>query len=471
MVRAKEVGVRKVAGASRTQVVVQFWSESLILSFVALLLGFAIAELFLPNFNDLVQMTPPFEFEMDGWTAGILAGLMFLVSLATGGYPAAELSRYQPVEVLKKTPRISGTGVLVQTLIITQYSLSIFFIISAILVFEQVEFLKTKSLGSHGEPVLVMPLSKLDRAGVMEGFKNELVQHEGILEISGASDLLGWGLRRYTTTYKDEKVSFGMYQVDHGYFDFMGIELVSGRGFSDESGVEGVVVNETWMQTFGLGASEQMKGAFTDQTIIGVVKDFHYQSLHLPIEPVAFSLTSTPSYMFVKIRADEIAATIELLKNKWHQVVPNLPFDFEFLDEHVDRLYRSDQRWGQIVGYSALFAIFIACLGAFGLTALAVVRRTKEVGIRKALGASTLNTVLLFSKDFMKLLVLANLVGWPMAYFTISHWLQDFAYRINIGPQVFVLGGFLTFAMVLFTATTQAFKAATANPVDALRYD
>ncbi len=214
-----------------------------------------------------------------------------------------------------------------------------------------------------------------------------------------------------------------------------------------------------------------MKGVFKDRPIIGVVKDFHYQSLHHPIEPLMFSLTSTPSYLFVKIRADKIPATIELLKGKWHQVIPNLPFDFSFLDDHVDRLYRSDQRWGRIIGYSFLFAIFIASLGAFGLTALAVARRAKEVGIRKALGASVFNIVLLFSKDFMKLVVLANLIGWPMAYYTMSRWLQDFAYRINIGPQVFVLGGFLTLVIVLLAVTSQAFKAATANPVDALRYE
>ncbi len=162
---------------------------------------------------------------------------------------------------------------------------------------------------------------------------------------------------------------------------------------------------------------------------------------------------------------------MRLFLNKWNLLVPNLPFDFEFLDDHVDRLYKSDQRWGQIVGYSSLFAIFIASLGAFGLTALAVARRAKEVGIRKALGASVLDIILLFSKDFIKFLILANLIGWPMAYYTISRWLQDFAYRINVAPQVFVLGGFLTFVIVLLTATTQAYKAATANPVDALRYD
>ena len=469
--RAKELGVRKVIGARRNEVAVQIWSESLILSFIALLLGFAIAELFLPMFNDLIQKIPPIEFQMDGWTLGILAGLTLLVSLAAGGYPAALLSRFHPVDVLKKTLRISGRGGLGQMLMVIQYALSIFFIVSAILMTKQVEFLKMKSLGSHSEPVLVVPLWKLERAGAFEVFKNELAQHEYITGITGASDLFGWGLKRYTTLYKDKKVSFGMYEVDRNYFDFMGVKLVSGRGFSDEFGVEGVMVNETWVNTIGLDASEHMKGVFEDRPIVGVVKDFHYQSLHHGIEPVMFSHTSSPSYMFVKIRADDIPTTIELLKNKWNLLVPNLPFDFEFLDAHVDRLYKSDQRWGQIVGYSSLFAILIASLGAFGLTALAVARRAKEVGIRKALGASVLDIILLFSKDFIKFLILANLIGWPMAYYIMSRWLQDFAYRINVAPQVFVLGGFITFVIVLLTATTQAYKAATANPVDALRYE
>ena len=469
--RAKEVGVRKVIGARRTQIVVQFWGEFFILSFLALLLGFGIAELFLPKFNDLVQKRPPIEFHLDGWALGILAGLMFLVSLAAGGYPAAFLSRFQPVDVLKRSLRIGGRDLLGQTLMVIQYALSIFLIISTLLMFKQIDYLKVKSLGSHSEHVLVMPLWNLERARIIDAFKDGLAHHEDILGISGASDLFGRGLARYTGMYKDRKVSFVVFEVGYNYFEFMGIELVSGRGFSEAFGVEGVMVNETWMNTIGLDASEHMKGVFKDRPIIGVVKDFHYQSLHHPIEPLMVSLTSTPSYLFVKIRADKIPATIELLKGKWHQVIPNLPFDFSFLDDHVDRLYRSDQRWGRIIGYSFLFAIFIASLGAFGLTALAVARRAKEVGIRKALGASVFNIVLLFSKDFMKLVVLANLIGWPMAYYTMSRWLQDFAYRINIGPQVFVLGGFLTLVIVLLAVTSQAFKAATANPVDALRYE
>lgn len=463
--RAKELGVRKVLGANRNQVAVQFWIESLILNIVALLLGIAMAEMFLPRFNDLIQTTPPIEFHLDGWTQGILAGLMLLVSFAAGGYSAAFLSRFQPVDVRRNALRFGGRGVFGQMLLVTQYALSVIFIVSAILMFKQIDFLKKKSLGSHSEPVLVVPVWKLEGVGAIEGFMNELAQHKDISGIAGASDLFGWGLRRYTTIYKDEKLSYSVYEVDDNYFDFMGIKLVSGRGFSDEFGVDGVMVNETWLNTV------DSVGVFEDRPIIGVVKDFHYQSLRHPIEPVMFSHTSSPSYMFIKLRTDDISTTIAFLKDNWNQAVSNLPFEYEFLDSHADRLYRSDQRWGQIVGYSSLFAIFISCLGAFGLTALAVARRTKEVGIRKASGATVFNIILLFSKDFMKLLILANLIGWPVAYYTMNRWLQDFAYRINIAPHVFVLGGVLTLVVVLLTNAIQAFKAATANPVDALRYE
>ena len=469
--RSREVGVRKVMGARRTQIAAQIWGETAIVIALAVALGVATAELFLPRFSSLVQRNLPAAFLWDGWTWGVIVSLGFLVSLAAGGYPALYLSRFHPTDALRNTLRLGNKGFFGQSLVVVQYALSIFLIISAIFMFKQTRFLKTKSLSARGDQILVIPLHGQDRAKIMAVLQNELAQHRGVLEISGTSNLFGKGLARYTTTYRGEEVSFGVFSVYENYIDFMGIEWVSGRRFSETRDPNGVVVNETWLKTLGLGAAEVMKGVFKGRPIIGVVKDFHYRSLHRPIEPAMFSVTTKPSYLLIKIRPDGVSETIALVKDKWAQVVPNVPFDFAFLDDHIDRRYRSEMRWSKIIGYASVFAIFIASLGAFGLTALAVARRTKEIGIRKALGASTANISLLLSNTFTRRVILAILIAWPAAYYAMDLWLQNFAYRIDLDIGTFLAGSALAFLTALFSVGYLSIKAASANPVDALRYE
>jgi putative ABC transport system permease protein len=418
-----------------------------------------------------VQKNLATAFLSDGWTLCAIAALGFLVSLIAGGYPSLYLSRFHPTEALKNTLHLGNKSFFGQSLVIVQYALSIFLIISAIFMFKQTYFLKNKNLLALGEQILVIPLYGQNRAKIMETFQNELSQHKNVLEISGTSNLLGQGLARYTSTYRGEKVSFGVFTVCENYLDFMGIESISGRHFSETRNPDGILVNETWLNTLGLEAAETMKGVFKDRPIIGVVKDFHYQSLHRPIEPAMFSMTKKPSYLLIKIRPDEISETIALVKDKWTQIVPNVPFDFAFLDDHIDRLYRSETRWSKIIGYASIFAIFIASLGAFGLTALAVARRTKEIGIRKVLGASIANISLLLSKAFVKRVIFAILIAWPATYYAMNQWLQNFAYRIDLGIDTFLVGSIVAFLIALTSVAYLSIKAANANPIDALHYE
>jgi putative ABC transport system permease protein len=255
----------------------------------------------------------------------------------------------------------------------------------------------------------------------------------------------------------------------------MGLRVIKGQ--KPSKGVKGVLVNEAFVKAFewDTAIGKQFKGlgleGTKDPPVIGVIKDFHHQSLYQEIGPAMLYITSHPSYLLVKIRPQKIPETLAILKDRWNQFAPNLPFDFFFLDEYVDQQYRAEERWGRIIGYSAAFAIFITCLGTFGLTSFAVARRTKEIGIRKVLGASVSSIVMLLSREFVMLVSISNLIAWPVAYYAMNKWLQDFAYRIELGPGVFIVGGVLALVIALMTVSAQAIKAARANPVDALRYE
>ncbi len=345
--------------------------------------------------------------------------------------------------------------------------------------FRQVRFLKAQDLGFNVEQVVVINMKGLteqEKESALRGLKNEILRYPGVVGMSWTTVLLNEVRGGSVERVGDRWVRFNAIGIDYNYLDMMGLRVIEGQKFSE--GIKGVLVNEALVKAFEWDAAigkQFYKGwnleGLQGPTVIGVVKDFHHQSLHRKIGPAMLYVTSHPIYFLVKIRPQNIPTTLAILKDRWNQFAPNLPFDFFFLDEHVDRQYRAEERWGRIIGYSAAFAIFIACLGAFGLTSLAVARRTKEIGIRKVLGASVGSIVTLLSKEFVILVGVANLIAWPVAYYTMNRWLQDFAYRIELGPGVFVLGGVLALAIALLTVSAQAVRAARANPVEALRYE
>ncbi len=484
--RAKEVGMRKVAGALRRQIAWQFLGEAICLSLLALLLGLGLAELLLPTFSHLAGQELAISLRYNPVLLLSLSVLVLLTGLCAGSYPALFLSRFRPLAVLKDQITLGGGKRLTRVLVVMQYALSIFLLASTLTMARQTDYLKSKKLGYDQEHVLVLRTFtgwNAEGARQLEVFRQALAGRAEIKNVSGTvfSFTRGWSQEGF----ESEGVSRSayVYRVEENYLATLGMELVAGRNFSKEfpsDSSNAVIINEALARDFGwdnpvgrqIIGFNNVKG-LTPPTVIGVVKDFHFLSLHQKIAPVILHVNpSWPiRYFLVKIANRNIPQTLTLLRDAWRRVSPNAPFEFYFLNEDVNNQYRAEQRWGKIVGCTSVLANFIACLGLFGLATLTVARRNKEIGIRKVLGASVAGVVCLLSQDFAKLVLAASLAAWPMAYFAMNQWLQDFAYRINLGWWVFAVAGGITLLLALLTVSVQAIKAALANPVEALRYE
>ncbi|MCI0692119.1 ABC transporter permease [candidate division KSB1 bacterium] len=477
--RSREVGMRKVLGAQRLQLVKQFWSEAMLMSLFALVLGIALAEFFLPAFNRLTEKNLSLNLTSDGLTALGLLGLMLLTGLVAGSYPALLLSKYQPVEVFKGNLKLGGATAFGKWLVVLQFSLSIFLIVSTMIMTQQKRYLMTKNLGFNDDQVIIIPTIKEEEGEkLLNLFRNQLASHQNVLNLSGAGFSINRGTHQVSASFEEKQIRTYEFRVEYDYLATMGIELLQGRNFSrayPTDPAEAAIVNEALVKEFGweqpVGKTFKFRGR--DMNVIGVVKDYHFESLRSQIAPVVLNLDpETPlRYLLAKIQSHDMPATISLLQSTWKSLAPDLPFEYYFLDNDVAQQYRAEQRWGNIVTYSSVFAIVIACLGLFGLSALSVTRRTKEIGIRKVLGASLGGLVGLINKEFLLLVVLGNVVAWPVAWYAMNRWLQGFAYRVEIGFGVFALAGAVALLIALLTVSTQAIKAALANPVEALRYE
>ena len=478
--RYKEVGVRKVLGSTRGQLVQQFCGEALILTLGALLAGWLLAELSLPLFSNLVDRKLTLGWD-PAWIG--LVGLVLTAGLLSGSYPALVLSRPQPHEVLKDRQRLGGRKWFGKGLIVVQFALSTGLIILTLLMGRQMDFLRTRNLGYSGTQVVVVHegygLTPEERQRLLTVYRNTAAQHPGIADIAASSFAFDGGFGAGFVSYADEGSSLAFFTVniDARLVETLGMELVQGRNFIEgsEKDLKGsIIVNEAMIRKLGwkdpIGkVLPQAQG----RTVVGVVRDFHLQSLHHQIEAVVMEYKDDNwfSELFIKVRPGALPSVLELLEQQWRQVIPYHPFEYTFLDTDIERQYRADERWGQIVWYAAVLTIAIACLGIFGLTTLNLARRTKEIGIRKVLGASIPSIVALLSKEFTYLVLAANLIAWPLAWYAMNRWLQSFAYRIELGPEVFVLGGVLALGIAWLTVSYQAIRAARANPVEALRYE
>jgi len=483
--RFKEVGMRKVVGATRINLLRQFLSESVLLSVVALLAGILLIFLLLPAFNDVMNRNLSFELR---YVWGIFLGLAFLIGFLTGSYPALVMSGFHPAEVLKGKLKIGGANNFTKGLVIFQFSLSIVLIVSTLLMTRQMDFLRKKDLGFNFDYVVVIDSGGLGvsignevRQRLLQTYRRQAAQYSTIQSISVGNMIFNKGRAGTGLEYNGENISCGTFTVDYDFIKTLKINLIQGRDFSpdfpsDEK--ESIVVNESFVKACGfdepIGKKLATGNSFVDGTIIGVVEDFHQQSLHHEILPAAFKLREGNGHLrfiVVRISPENVSSTLTLLESTWQQLVPDRPFIYSFLDEDVEKVFQEDERWVKIARWSSVLAIFIACLGAFGLTSLTVARRTKEVGIRKVVGASIGKIVILLSKEFMIFVLIANLISWPLTYFIVNDWLQDFAYRINPGLDIFIFGAFLVLFIVLFTISFQVIKAARANPVEALKYE
>ena len=474
--RSLEVGMRKVLGAHRGNVMQQFWGETLLMSLLALILGSILARLFLPVFNNLiageVTLIPSWELIV------ALTGVLVFVGLAAGSYPALILSKLQPISVFKGNTRTKRRKPFTRTLVIVQYALSIVLMICTGIMAQQLDYLQRKNLGYTSEQIVVLRNATREN---LQHLREALRDHDHIVNIAGGgySFINSTKLRGHLLPDGTLLRIWSMW-IDEAYLKTLGIDLKKGRNFSSEFPSDpnrAVIVNETLADIFEwdnpIGQPFPVLNRTEPHQVVGVVKNFHFESLHNQIDPIVFhtSPDGGPSVILVRIRPEDVNGSIELLRETWKKIEPARPFAFTFLDQQVNQQYRREQRWLQIVWYASGFGILIACLGLFGLASLSVSQRTKEIGIRKVLGASVSGIIALLSREFVLLLTIANLVAWPVAYWAMGQWLNGFAYRIEPGIKIYLLCSLLAVVIALCTISLQAIRAARSNPVDALRYE
>jgi len=484
--RAQEVGIRKVLGTQRKNLVFQFLTESTIMAIISLLLALAIAFLVLPMFNDLSTKSLSLNSFFSGGELAVLIALPIFVGVLAGSYPAFFLSSFRPIEVLKgKLNMGSRSGYIRSGLVIFQFFVSIVLITGTIIVYKQLNYIQTKQLGFNKDQVLIInDTYALDKN--VQAFKNEMLQTPGVISGTVSGFLPVNSSRNDNSFYKNavfdskDALSMQTWAVDYDYIKTMGMQIIKGRNFSKDFGTDSnaVILNEAAAKVLNYDDPVGKKIYTTNdlQTkqvvafdIVGVVKDFHYESLHQNIFPLSLHLGSSTNRISFKVNPANINGIIRQAQSKWKAMAPGMPFSHQFLDESFDRMYRDEQRVGRIALIFSILTIFIACLGLFGLAAFIAEQRTKEIGIRKVLGASVSNIVGMLSKDFLKLVLIAAVVAVPIAWWSINKWLEDFAYRVSVGWWIFVVAGFAAIVIALSTISFQAIKAALTNPVKNLR--
>ena len=476
--RAREVGVRKVVGAGQGQLAVQFLGEAMLLCLLAFALALGLAQLLLPLFNLVTGKTLSaaalIRPEQWGWLTLVALGTGFVV----GSYPAFYLSRFRPVGVLKGDVRAGrGAQRIRQTLVTVQFALSILLVIGTLVVWQQVQYLQSKDLGYDTEQILAIPMQG-DLQQQTAAFKAELQQVPDVRVVSVASGLPLESGMISTMTHKGEEVLTRYMDVDADYLPAMGMRLVAGRNFRPVGDSAAILLNETAARQFGVAdqVGRMLDTPFSGKELIGIVSDFHVASLHEPIMPTQLAQQDWSSafesgHFVLRLSSGDLSATLERLASVWRAFVPDVPFTYHFLDDVWQAQYQAERRLGYLTAGFALLAILIACLGLFGLVAFTAEQRTKEIGIRKVLGASVTSIVALLSKDFLWLVAVAFVVAAPVAYLAMRRWLEGFAYRVEIGPGVFLLAGGLALLVALVTVSYQAVKAALADPVESLRYE
>jgi putative ABC transport system permease protein len=487
--RAIEVGIKKVLGVSRSNLIRQFLIETFIYCFMGLLLAILVVYLALPLVRTFLGIDIHFNFSLLPWLLPTFFGLTFFIGLVAGSYPALFLSSFPPGIVLKGPLRKGAQNSRFRSiLVVAQFTVSIILIIGTGIIFSQLRFMKSKDLGFKKEQVVLMRVPERILSKSFDAIKAELIAVPGI--ISAAASSIVPGIEPNINQFIGEGISdenqftMDVMSVDQDYFPTMDMEIVKGRNFSPEyvsDQKHAVILNETAAKRFGwdnpIGKkiwtySRSRLKADQGKTVIGVVKDFHMISLHRVINPLV--IDNAPfafGGLSVRISQKNIGDTLDVLRKHWKNIDADRPFYYFFLDTFFEEKYKGDENLSQIFVFFTVFAIFIACLGLFGLASFLAEQRTKEIGIRKVLGASTSTVVLLLSKEFVSGVFLANGIAWPVAYYSANLWLQGFAYRTSVKLNIFVLSAGLAVAIALLTVSFRALRAALANPVDSLRYE
>ncbi len=481
--RASEVGIRKALGAVRGQLIKQFYGESIILTLISVGTALVLVELFKDTFFGLMDQKIDLNLISDPATWYLLGSIVLITSLLAGSYPALLLSSYQPVKVLKGLFSTKGSdGRLRKGLVISQFAISTFLILSTAIIFKQTDFILTSNLGFDKESIVVLPARDSELAAKQDLLKSEILRQPGVLSATYMSNIPGKVFGGYTaeTAPGSDRISIAAGAADPSLVETMGMELLAGEGFPDNpsySKDQGFVylLNETLAKSFGWTPKEAIGKPFNalggrEGEVVGVVKDFNFASLHEQVDPLALFIDADMyNYILIKIAPNSTRETLGYLSDVWKDIAPHRPFEFEFLDQQLNALYNSEIRTRNLLTLFSGLAIFIACLGLIGLSSYLIELRSKEIGIRKVLGASVSSIVTLLSADFIKLVGIGFIIGAPLAWYFMEQWLTDFAYRIDIGIAVFVFSAVIALAIALATVSIQSLKASLANPVNSLK--
>ncbi len=487
--RAKEVGIRKVAGSLRSNLIFQFLTESTLLSFFSLLLSLGIAQLLLPLFNQLAGKQMSIMTLLSSWMLPVLIALIIVVGCIAGSYPAFYLSSFQPVKVLKGSiAKGFKSSWLRSGLVIFQFFISITLIVGTIIIYNQLNYIRSREIGYNRDQVLIVnDAYALDKQ--IKSFRQEILQVHGVQSASLTASLPTEGAHNQNGWFKDASLDAKQvtimtdFYVDQNYIPTMGMSMAAGRNFSADflTDSSAIIINETAAKL--LGFKEPMNktlyrpdgnggsSGFTAKPyhIIGVVKDFNFSSMHDKVGPLVMQLANGFGRIAIRINTKNIPALISQVENKWNAMAQAQAFSYSFLDADFNKMYNAEQRTGKLFITFALFAIFIACLGLFGLVTYAAEQRAKEIGVRKVLGASVGDIVAMLSKDFAKLVLIASVIAFPVSWWAMNQWLQSFAYRVQVSFWVFIVAGLAAIIIALLTVSFQAIKAAIANPVKSLR--
>ncbi|QQS35413.1 MAG: ABC transporter permease [Ignavibacteriales bacterium] len=489
--RVREIGIRKVLGAGKNQLIKQFIGESLIVSFISLLIGIGLAEFLLPYLNEIYSIDLAFNYlHVD--TLIVLLGISIFIGLLSGAYPAFLLSKYPAVDTVKGVVIKSGGNTLVRnSLVIVQFAISIFLLIGTLIVLNQTEHMKNHNVNFTRENIVVIPVELSDFAdretarNKIELFKEELKKLHDVKNVASAMSVPGEIVDANVFAWPEgwtskDPLRMRITAIDENFISLYQIPLIEGRNFSQDMQTDkdaGIILNESAMTAMGWQSAmgKKVKVGRTEYTVVGVVRDYNTESLENEVRPLLHFYRTTESsahrFISVKINTADVSSVISFIKSKWKLVDESRDFEYFFLDETFNRLFSTQERTFTVVSYFSIIAVVIACLGLLGLASYTVVRRSKEIGIRKILGATVPNIFLLVSKKFLLLVLTANLVAWPVAWYLMNEWLQNFAYRTSVNFTPFIIAGVMTLLIAWISISFIAVRAAMTNPVESLRYE
>jgi putative ABC transport system permease protein len=480
--RVREIGIRKVVGAKRFQIIFQVMGETILITIIALIIALVVTELLLPSFNNLSNKQLALDLTENATTFWGIIGITLLVGILSGSYPGLLLSSFRSVFVVKglsAVKNLDNAKIIRKVLVVFQFVLSVFLMIGTVIIYNQLNYVKTRDLGFNADNIVCLYMENLSED--YQAVKNEMRQNPDILNVTATFTPPAWlsistAGPQWEGMEEDEHFVMALGFADFDYIETFGMEIIEGRPFSEEYSTDNggaYIVNETAVKAMNMDnpVGKNFSWNSIDGKIIGVVKDFHFRPLRHEIQPFGLLVIPSYNYLCVKIKPDKITGAISFIEDKFKKLRPGQEFSYKFIENIIERRYQTEERMGTIVKYFTYLAIFISCLGLLGLISFTAEQRTKEIGIRKTLGASVLSIVWLLSKESILLVSIASIISWPVAYFVTKSWLENFAYRTSLEWQIFVLAGVAAMIIALLSISYQSLKAALANPVEAIKYE